>query len=353
MQNKEDIIYGLLCDDESKRVFEARRHYSKTGDQAVFGGVFCNAAALANAAKQLAGKKFIIYGAGAACNWLIAHFDLIGVGSSCVGLWDNNSALHGKAVGNYVVSKPDYDKLCDVDIVLIATTQDEAAKSIYDMLLLNGLSSEAVLKVEPFGYTLGRLGYENHTMYFDEEIISFSDDEVFVDGGSCDFGTSMQLLKLNPHTKRIYAIEPDYMNKLVVERAIDDNKAWHITTLLDCALWSDDQELGFYVNEAKGGSSVNVSMHNSKVQGRKLDDIILPEDKVTFIKLDVEGSEIEALKGASRIIKQDKPKLAISVYHKPDDYFEIPSYILELMPEYRMYMRHYTPWHWETVLYCV
>ena len=76
-------------------------------------------------------------------------------------------------------------------------------------------------------------------------------------------------------------------------------------------------------------------------------------DPVTFIKMDIEGAELEALKGSSKIIKKYMPKLAISLYHKKDDILEIPLYIKELVPEYKLYIRHYSNAGVETVLYAV
>ena len=95
---------------------------------------------------------------------------------------------------------------------------------------------------------------------------------------------------------------------------------------------------------ASGGRSV--------VQGRSVDSV-LQGAPVTFIKLDIEGAEIDALKGAKESIKKWKPRLAICIYHKPEDPIEIPLYIHGLVPEYRMYIRHYSTCKAETVLYCV
>lgn len=69
--------------------------------------------------------------------------------------------------------------------------------------------------------------------------------------------------------------------------------------------------------------------------------------------MDIEGSELEALKGAVHTIQRDKPKLAICIYHKPEDMTEIPLYIKSLVPEYKFYVRHHSNCWTDTVLYAV
>ena len=67
--------------------------------------------------------------------------------------------------------------------------------------------------------------------------------------------------------------------------------------------------------------------------------------------MDIEGSEQDALLGAAGIIRRDRPRLAICIYHKPEDLYEIPFLIKELVPEYRLYIRHHSDTYAETVLY--
>jgi hypothetical protein len=69
--------------------------------------------------------------------------------------------------------------------------------------------------------------------------------------------------------------------------------------------------------------------------------------------MDIEGAELEAIKGAKRIIEEQKPKLAICVYHKPEDIWELPELILSYNKEYKFYIRHYSYKDNETVLYAV
>ena len=84
-----------------------------------------------------------------------------------------------------------------------------------------------------------------------------------------------------------------------------------------------------------------------------IDETVEPDDKVTFIKMDVEGAELESLRGCKRTIKKYRPKLAICIYHRPEDMIQIPIYIKELVPEYRLYIRHHSNCAWETVLYAM
>ena len=69
--------------------------------------------------------------------------------------------------------------------------------------------------------------------------------------------------------------------------------------------------------------------------------------------MDIEGSEYNALLGSRRIIREQKPKLAICVYHKPEDIIQIPELILSINNEYRFYIRHYSTIGGETVLYAL
>jgi FkbM family methyltransferase len=82
---------------------------------------------------------------------------------------------------------------------------------------------------------------------------------------------------------------------------------------------------------------------------RTLDSLGIP--RVDYIKMDVEGSELAALRGGEQAIRRCKPKLAISIYHRPEDFFTIPLWINALGCGYRFFLGHYSIHHEETVLY--
>lgn len=104
-------------------------------------------------------------------------------------------------------------------------------------------------------------------------------------------------------------------------------------------------------NEASlTGSSRITGTGEKEIKVVSIDDMV-GDDKVTFIKMDIEGSEMEALDGAKKTIERCKPKLAISIYHREDDLWEIPYYILSKYPWYKIYIRHYSLTVTETVMY--
>lgn len=83
-------------------------------------------------------------------------------------------------------------------------------------------------------------------------------------------------------------------------------------------------------------------------------DSYMGNGKVTFIALDIEGEELKALKGAEQIIRTQKPKLAVSIYHKPEDIYELPELIKSFRSDYKLYLRHYHLLDMaETVLYAL
>lgn len=86
---------------------------------------------------------------------------------------------------------------------------------------------------------------------------------------------------------------------------------------------------------------------------RRIDDLVIDGaiPRIDFLKMDVEGSEMEALRGAKSSLHRFRPKLAISIYHKPNDFFDIINYIHGLNLGYSLYLDHHTIYDEETVLY--
>lgn len=98
----------------------------------------------------------------------------------------------------------------------------------------------------------------------------------------------------------------------------------------------------------------SISANGGEVPAITLDEFCRSRNlaKVDFIKMDVEGAEDAALEGAAGIIKQHKPKMAISAYHRDFDTISLPARVLSIAP-YTFRLRHFSNREWETVLYCI
>lgn len=201
--------------------------------------------------------------------------------------------------------------------------------------------------------------------YFGPDFMKFCDEEVFVDAGCYDFDSTLALAKHCKRVKKVYAFEPDPHN---YPKCLDAFKKTSRKRILEakifpCATWSERTALRF---SALGTVSSTVceeasplsftpkpSQFDSSISAMPIDEAIDSGDHITMIKMDVEGSELESLKGAKQTIMRDRPKLAICIYHKPEDLWEIPLYIKSLVPEYRFYIRHHSFMLYDTVLYAV
>lgn len=186
--------------------------------------------------------------------------------------------------------------------------------------------------------------------YFDLPQVQPEKDEVFIDAGCFDCGTVQRFIDLaNGCYRHIYSFEPDAAS---FRRCIgiSKDKQYRNYTLLNKGLWSSETVLHF-CNEGTALSKVSETAE-SAIEVTPLDHI-LKNEKVTWIKMDIEGAELEALKGSEQIIRQQKPKLAISVYHQAEDFIDIPAWLLTLVPEYKLYYRHYSLYKYETILYAI
>jgi FkbM family methyltransferase len=212
----------------------------------------------------------------------------------------------------------------------------------HDILVDNGISEECIVDV---GTIIGK--YCSEKQYFDIKELSIGEHEVFVDGGCYDGATTRRFLEwAGENARKAYAFEPEKDNytKCLGNPMLPKDKV----EIYPYGLWDKMGELHF---ESEADSSRISEDSESMVKVVSLDELI--HDKVTYLKLDVEGSELRALKGAERLITTYKPKLAISLYHKPEDVWEIPELLCRMCPEYRFFLRHYTLYAGETVLYAI
>ena len=230
------------------------------------------------------------------------------------------------------------EKYCDYLVVLGSV---KYAEEMYDHLMRSNFPIEKILYPKYGGLIVAQCGNQ----YFDT--ILPEDESVFVDAGGYDGDTLHHFLTwTRGKYKKVYVFEPVFdMYQIITKRILEEQLMG--IELYNSALWDKNENI--FLVKAEAGSHV-AEEGEEIVKGISLDEII-KDEKISYIKMDIEGSELKALKGAKNIIKNDRPKLAICIYHKPEDILEIPLYILDLVPTYKFYIRHYSSCMWETVLY--
>jgi FkbM family methyltransferase len=185
--------------------------------------------------------------------------------------------------------------------------------------------------------------------YFGEPFLTLTESEVFIDAGAYDGDTIKSFLKFcNGKYKKICALEPDSHNFIKLKKSI---AGYNNIIALNKGAWSSNTILKFTESVDRFGSAITDTGSNL-IEAIKIDDT-LESDAATFIKMDIEGSELAALMGAAETIKKHKPRLAICVYHKLEDVITIPEYIQSLVPDYKFYIRHYSEIDLGTVLYAI
>ena len=214
----------------------------------------------------------------------------------------------------------------------------------------NDEESKRVIQSRINFYNSGNLDYlfsypVNNSLYFGSEALLLSDNEVLIDCGAFTGDTVEEFVNYtNGRYKKIISFEPDSHN---FERLKQSTALYHDVNLFPFATGNNNCEVCF--SEKSDLSSSVCESGENKVRMVRLDDFI--NDVPTVIKMDIEGAELDSLKGAESLIKTYRPKLAICIYHKVEDLYTIPSYLKQIVPEYRMKVRQQSSDIYETVLY--
>ncbi len=192
--------------------------------------------------------------------------------------------------------------------------------------------------------------------YFPEDIIRLQRDEVFFDCGAWEGDTVREFLRrTGGQMKKAVCFEPGEQQTRAFSRFFANDLQIGRIELIPKCLSDTVGSLYFENTEETTGSHVTSEAKDGcvSVPSVTIDSIAQCEPDVTFIKMDIEGSELSALRGAECTIRKCQPKLAICVYHKPEDIFEIPEYIHSLQLPYRYFLRHHESSLYGTVLYAI
>lgn len=181
-----------------------------------------------------------------------------------------------------------------------------------------------------------------------ENVIKLDNNETYLDLGAYKGDTVDEFLHYcNNEYIGIIALEPD---RRTFKKLSDFIKDIPNVTAYQKAVYSECKSLTF---SSKAGRQSTISDKGEEIEAVTVDELC-KNKKVTYIKMDVEGAEYDALVGAEEILRVQKPKLNIALYHKSRDIFELPLKISEINPDYKFYIRRhpYIPC-WDMNLYCV
>lgn len=355
----EDVraIYSKLEDELSRKIYEARVLYNMTGDVKYAECLMRYSDPILRIKKKIEEIKIaddsylvVIFGAGQRGRLVHRLLDSI--------CWDFyiDSKQYGQSIDDLEIVALNDKRLTNRNAVFVVSPleySDEIVAAIKarenenDIIIV--LNDECALS--------------QHRQYFDS-FVPHDANEIFVDAGVYDGGTTLDFCDwAEGEYKKIYMFEPstDYYERFANNVAYIKNHEWIKKGLSDkekiVRLFSrPDSDVA--VNQNLSGI-VDVYEYSSgkyiEIPVTSVDTYCKGEgeNKVTFIKMDIEGSEFDALCGAEKTIIENHPKLAICLYHKLEDPIILPKKIIDLDSTYKLYIRHYALDILDTVLYAI
>lgn len=341
-----NFIYDHLADDVSKFIFAKRLEYSLTSDKENIDAIVqyeMNRYGMLDVMnrciswiKEKGIDSVSVFGAGFAGSQIAHILKLNNI--DVVRFYDNDVTKCGKEFCGAEICLPKNIIPNEFIILGVNSHVDEIILQLKEYINI-----DTHIFVPDRQWWIG-----NKQQYFDNDIVVAGENEVFVDGGSFDGQDSINFVSwCNGNYDKIYAFEPDLDNLNKIKNNTSNIKN---IDLISAGLWKNKDVLYFSSGKAENSSIGNEG--DIKVDVESIDNIV-SGGNCTFIKMDIEGSESMALEGARNTIFLCKPKLAICVYHKPEDIVNIPIQILNMNRNYKLYLRHYSYTHTETVLYAI
>ena len=328
-------------------------------------------------------KTVVIYGMGNGADKLIDNFKTMGI--EILGITASDDFVRGQIFRDFKVKKlsefdgsyilviafgtcvesvinhiysldEEYDLVVPVVPVIgnVTVTEDFVVKNAENINRAYNIFSDESKKIfeNVFNFLYsGRLKYlklattEKNEIF--ERFLTLTEKEVYLDLGAYNGDTIIEFLKYaNGKYNRIIAVEPNIKNykKLLSNcEHLSDFFAYNKAV-------SDDVKTVIF--SSLSGRQSSISEKGVEIKTLTIDEISKIEN-ITYIKIDVEGGEINAINGGENTIKRCKPKLNIALYHRFSDLFEIPNLIYKLNPNYQFEIRKhpYIPC-WDLNLYC-
>ncbi len=227
---------------------------------------------------------------------------------------------------------------------------DDESRRIYENIINYKLSGKLC-------YLRAAVSDENTVM---RDLVQPDTVHTYLDLGAYNGDTVRKMLDAAPNLQRVLAMEPDARNyKKLALYAEGETRA--DVRAYPYAAWDKRQTLTFRVEGNRnstvaqnGTTGIAVGQAKERQIEAERPDAVVGGARVDFIKYDVEGAEREALLGSAETIAAHTPRLLVSLYHRSEDLFALPMLVLELNPDYRLYLRRfpYVP-AWDINLYCI
>jgi FkbM family methyltransferase len=284
-------------------------------------------------------QRIVIYGSGNMGQETYKGLKDWGINVECFCDSDKNK-YDTVCCGLPVISPETLVKKFRDSIIIISVWSEKSLPVIVENLLKYGFKIEQLVST-----------FNIRDQYFCQPFFPPADNEIYLDVGCLDGISIADYIKFcSGRYKKIIGFEPDTGNFKTTMNMVNDKKFKNIDVIPKGA-WSSNTELCF--TNAGNGSSKIVENSGIMVPVTKIDDVMADyEDNDILIKMDIEGAELEALKGAENIIRNHKPRLAICLYHKPEDIIDIPLFLNNTVPEYNFFIRHNNLYNMtETVLF--
>lgn len=344
-------VYSWMADDQSKALFRGRFSWSGTDSKESVYDIVSHSCSLVKEATKTLGQDYrdlpsrlsvpvVIYGAGLGGKQVYETLcKNRGETIPSIQFMDRNAETIGTFCGLDVLSPSSVETLSRDTIFIICTSG--ATVKVRQFLLESHVDATQIY--------MGTEG-DLEEQYFDD-LLEFQENEVFADVGSYDGQTALEFIKRCPNYRKILCFEPEKSNIALLQKNL---QSYENIELFEIGLWHEKDTL-FFSEECADSSAISEE-GTVQIPVNSLDEVLKGWDDAsypTFLKMDVEGAELYALKGAKYSIQLKKPKLAISIYHKPEDILELLIYLKELVPEYKFYLRHYTNHAYDTVVYAL
>lgn len=246
----------------------------------------------------------------------------------------------------------------NIELAKIKTNfNDYITVSDHDDYKLYKIDFRPIKNFALYSTPLGYVGLINEKAYNLDDIVAVKKGDFVIDCGAYSCDTAIPFAETVGDSGKVFAFEFINDNLILCNKNLELNS--HLKDRITIVQYPLSDRSGLELNFTNDSSCSNIVSGDSAEQtttylSKSIDDYVAENNiyKVDFIKMDIEGSELAALKGAENVIKTYHPKLAISIYHKLEDLDEIPKFIKKIAPDYKFYLGYTGCVDAEYVLFC-